>query len=440
MNIVEVLEALRQTSGSLDKKNIIKENISDTLTQIFQDTYDKSRKYNVKKYDVIESLFEPIHIEDNYQVFHNALDYLAEKKVTGNAAIDLIGRIIGQYDPKERWILDGILKRNLKVGVSLDNFNDAVGKESIFKYEVALADKFFDLKPKERDYVVTSGEYMASQKLDGCRCNIHYNPSTGEVKFISRQGKEFTTLSNLIPAIRELMKFANCPMVLDGEICIFDNNGNESFLGLMAEVTRKNYTIEHPVYKWFDMLTLEEFEGRATSKPFVERYDEMVEVFYYLNQQEYPQIELLPQQHMTNWEEFEQWAKEVKDNGWEGFMLRKNAPYKSGRSKDLLKVKKMQDDEYIVEDIVNGRVSYNEGGVKEYDAVSSLVITHKGNKVNVGSGLSKEQRLRWYEHPEEIIGKTITVQYFEETQDKKTGAYSLRFPILKYVYENGREV
>ena len=44
----------------------------------------------------------------------------------------------------------------------------------------------------------------------------------------------------------------------------------------------------------------------------------------------------------------------------------------------------------------------------------------------------------WGDKTEEIIGKTITVQFFEETVDKKTGLYSLRFPILKCVYEGER--
>ena len=440
MKVVEILETLRSTAGTLDKKKLIQDNKSDLLTQIFQDTYDESRKYNVKKYEVIDTVMSSAHIDESYSIFHDALNLLANRAITGDAAVEYIGKVVGSFAPEERWILDGILQRNLKVGVSLDNFNDAMGIKSIKKYEVALADKFFDLKPKDQDKVVTSGEYLASQKLDGCRCTIHYNPDTQEVKFISRQGKEFTTLSNLIPAVRELLRYTSQKMVLDGEVCILNEDGSESFHGLMSEVTRKNHTIERPVYKWFDMLTLDEFEERVESKPFAERVDEMVETYYQLNQDTYYQIQLLPQMTISSWDEFNMWRKEVDENGWEGFMLRKNVPYKSGRSKDLLKVKKMQDAEYVVEDVVMGKVTYNEGGAKEYDAASSLVITHKGNKVYVGSGLSKEQRLRWFDHPEEVIGKTITVQYFEETKDKKTGEFSLRFPILKYVYENGREV
>lgn len=126
--------------------------------------------------------------------------------------------------------------------------------------------------------------------------------------------------------------------------------------------------------------------------------------------------------------------------GWEGFMLRKNIPYESGRTKSLLKVKKFQDAEYKVLDIITGKVSYNENGTKEYDAVTALIIEHKGTKVQVGSGLSKEQRLYWFEHPEDIVGKTATIQYFEETINKKDDSVSLRFPVLKYVYDSVREV
>ena len=343
MTVVEVLTTLKSTASTLDKKNIIKENKSDILTQIFQDTYDESRKYNVKKYKIHEcptGYFDSI--EDGYPLFHAILNDLVEKKMTGNDAVHGVGLIVGTFKPEDRWVIEGILQRNLKVGVSLDNFNDAMGLKTIKKYEVALADKFFDLKPKDQDAVVTGGEYMASQKLDGCRCTIHYNPDNQEVKFISRQGKEFTTLSNLIPAVHELLRYASTNIVLDGEVCILNEDGSESFHGLMSEVTRKNHTIERPVYKWFDMLTLDEFEGRTESKPFVDRYDDMVETYYQLNQDTYNQIQLLPQMHISSWDEFDQWRKEVDENGWEGFMLRKNVPYKSGRSKDLLKVKKMQ--------------------------------------------------------------------------------------------------
>ena len=228
------------------------------------------------------------------------------------------------------------------------------------------------------------------------------------------------------------MTFGN--WVLDGETCIIGDDGNEDFHGLMKEITRKNHTIENPRYKVFDMLLLEEFEGKQQSPSFSQRLNMLLDLDH-----DVKEVQILEQERVTSQTILDKWINMAKENGWEGCMLRKDAPYKRGRSKDLLKIKGMQDAEYQVVRVETGKVTYNEGGHKSFDAVSALIIVHRGNEVRVGSGLSKEQRLGWFEHPEEIIGKTITVQYFEETQDSKTKEYSLRFPVLKYVYENGRE-
>ena len=70
--------------------------------------------------------------------------------------------------------------------------------------------------------------------------------------------------------------------------------------------------------------------------------------------------------------------------------------------------------------------------------LSQVFIEHKGNRVAVGSGFSKEQRKYYKENPAELVGKTITVQYFEETINDE-GIPSLRFPVVKHIYENGRD-
>ena len=52
--------------------------------------------------------------------------------------------------------------------------------------------------------------------------------------------------------------------------------------------------------------------------------------------------------------------------------------------------------------------------------------------VGVGSGFKKEDRIFYWDNPNEIIGKTIEVHYDIETQDAN-GNYSLRFPRFKKV-------
>jgi len=113
--------------------------------------------------------------------------------------------------------------------------------------------------------------------------------------------------------------------------------------------------------------------------------------------------------------------------------------YKGKRSNDILKVKKFHDEEYVVVglDFGNHRIIENGEEVKQ-SLLSQVFIEHKGNRVAVGSGFSKEQRKYYKENPDELVGKTITVQYFEETINDE-GIPSLRFPVVKHIYEYGRD-
>lgn len=431
MTIFRTFLQIQNTAGTNAKKEILRENMSPVIRQIFEDTYGK-QKYYIKKF-IPNGDYGHLCIDIDYDTFHNTLMKLANREVTGDAAERLLQDTVALYDYEAQEILYKIIDRNLKVGISMDNFLDVIGeKES--KFEVALAENL----NKAKGVNPIDGTYFISRKLDGvrCICYIDKRPDYTAIRFVSRQGKNFTTLDNLavhIPFFMRCVPDGN--WVLDGEICVMDENGNENFHGLMKEVTRKNHTIENPRYNVFDILTLDEFEGKVTSRPFSERND----MLRRLQDPNYTEVSVLDQERVTSQEVFDSWVATAKENGWEGCMLRKDVPYKRGRSKDLLKIKGMQDAEYEVIGVETGKATYNEGGHKVFDVASALTIEHKGNVVKVGSGLSKEQRLRWFEHPEEIIGKTITVQYFEETKDSKTGEYSLRFPVLKYVYESGRE-
>ena len=422
---------IQNTAGTNAKKEILRKNMSPVIRQIFEDTYGP-QKYYIKKF-VPNGDYGHLFIDIDYDTFHNTLMKLANREVTGDAAERLLQDTVALFESESQEILYKIIDRNLKIGVSLDNFLDVIGeKES--KFEVALAENL----NKAKNVNPIDGTYFISRKLDGVRCICYISKTFEDTKitFVSRQGKTFTTLSNLVDPILKFIEDNDYMMgdwVLDGEICIMDEDGNENFHGLMKEVTRKNHTIENPRYNVFDLLTLTEFDGLATSTNFSDR----LRLLRSLNDNN--NVKVLEQERVTSQEVLDRWVATAKEKGWEGCMLRKDVPYKRGRSKDLLKIKGMQDAEYEVVGVETGKATYNEGGHKEFDVASALYIKHKDNIVKVGSGLSKEQRLRWFDQPEEIIGKMITVQYFEETQDSKTGEYSLRFPVLKYVYENGRD-
>lgn len=62
--------------------------------------------------------------------------------------------------------------------------------------------------------------------------------------------------------------------------------------------------------------------------------------------------------------------------------------------------------------------------------LGSLVCDYKGNKVNIGSGFSDEDRKQFWEHPENVIGKIVSVKYKKETK-KKEGGILIQFLVFE---------
>jgi len=257
-----------------------------------------------------------------------------------------------------------------------------------------------------------------------CRC-ICIITDENDIKFYSRNYKEFTTLDVIKNNLRKSKTFEQLKgKVLDGEICLVDKDGNEDFQGIVGLVKRKNFTIENPTYKVFDMLDKEEFwEGNGGKWILSDRQDELNKLL-----KDIPTISIVEQIRCTK-ESLENLLGVVKEKNWEGLMARRDDYYRNGRTSDLLKIKSFLDAEYIVEDVEIGKLNFNESGqgIKEIECVRAIKINHKGTRVSVGSGINKEDRIKWMKNPKLIVGKKVTVKYFEESKTGD-GRYSLRFP------------
>jgi DNA ligase-1 len=320
-----------------------------------------------------------------------------------------------------------VLDKDLKTRAGDKIINKAI-PDHIPEFSVALADKY------SPDIVDWKDEWYVSRKIDGARC-IAIVDSNGESTFYSRTGKEFDTLGIVAGGIKAL---GITDVVFDGELCLVDDEGNEDFQGIMKQLKKKDHTIPNPSYKIFDMISHDEFYSKKgeQNKPYSIRLANLTEI---MSKNECPCLTLLEQELIHNDEHFQEWVKEAADYGWEGVMLRANEPYKGKRSKDLLKVKKFFDDEYEVVDTEMGPFRYVLNGREHEETMLSCVtIKHKGHLVRVGSGFSIEQRREFYKHPNKILGKIITVQYFAESRNQD-GGISLRFPTFKFLHGVSRD-
>jgi DNA ligase-1 len=188
----------------------------------------------------------------------------------------------------------------------------------------------------------------------------------------------------------------------------------------------------------FDIISHDEFYSKKghSNKPYSIRSSNLTEV---MKKNTCVCLTVLDQEKVKDDDHFQEWVKKSSKLKWEGLMLRADSPYKGKRSKDLLKVKKFFDDEYTVIDVKTGPFRYVKNS-KEAEEImlSAVVIQHKGYTVDVGSGFSIEQRKEFYADPSKILGKIVTVQYFEQTKNQD-GGISLRFPTLKYIHGDSRD-
>jgi DNA ligase-1 len=358
------------------------------------------------------------------------LDDLKTRKITGHDAIGAVHTFIDSQSNKANIeeLIYCIIDKDLKTRAGDKIINKAI-RDHIPEFSVALADKY------DPNIVDWKDGWYVSRKIDGARC-IAIVDSNGDTTFYSRTGKEFDTLGVVAGGIKSL---GVTNVVFDGELCLVDDDGNEDFQGVMKQLKKKDHTIPNPSFKIFDMLTHDEFYSKRgeQNRPYSIRYNNLREV---MRDNTCACLSVLGQELIKDDDHFQEWVKKSKDYGYEGLMLRIDEPYKGKRSKDLLKVKKFFDNEYKVIDTEMGDFRYVKDSAEwEETMLSCVMIQHKNNIVRVGSGFTIEQRQEFYQDPSKILGKIITVQYFEETKNQD-GGISLRFPTFKFLHGSARTV
>jgi len=427
----ELVEALNKTNSTKDKSAILAQ--YPDCKELLSFTFDTIRyQYGVTSAN-IKSLWD--QLKDDlaeiplYDTLEHLLVALSNKVLTGHNAIKAcIAFIIANIRYMDL-ILD-VIDRNIKVRLGTALIN-RVFPGCISEFSVALANSLGDYDPNRTKIDFTKDEYFVERKLDGVR-TIAIIDRDGNITFKSRNGKVYDTLGVIEDQLKSL-KLRN--IVLDGECCLLNSDGTDNFQGMMKEIRRKNHTIQNAAYRCFDIIPLDKFYSKVDDTKYSFRYNCLQSVLG----KNLPNVGYIDAWKVSSWDEIDRLQDMASANNWEGLMLRKNTAYKGDRTNDLLKIKQFCEHEYVVDNIEVGpfRVIHYDSSGKAYETTENIVttifITHEGNRVGVGSGMSIDMRRLWKQNPSLIVGKTITVKYFEETIDKN-GNKSLRFPTLKTIH------
>ena len=401
MSVADILLEIKNTAGSNDKKALLEANKqNELLKKALKYGLDPFTPFNIVKVPKVKTRLEfPLGELESWNEFFKVADECASRRVTGNAAIDLVQACFSSVsEDNEKWMRK-ILKKHLAIGASTKTINK-VFPGLIPTFEVALAQKFDLKRIGDRKHVAIE------PKLDGIRCfTIVKN---GTVQMFARSGKLITNFEKtLTPQFLKL-----------GDGCYDGELMGQDFTALMRQAYRKESVDTTGTYlALFDYLPIEEWESKEAKMPCHERYEVLLDKL----SDSYVDLSLIQPVERETVESDYDVIKEQHDlyasEGYEGAMVKfLDAPYKFGRGYEVMKLKEFHDVDLPIEQLI-------EGTGKHAGKLGSVKVLFNGVEVQVGSGFSDELREAMWSDQESFLGRIVEVRYQEVTPDG-----SLRFP------------
>jgi ATP-dependent DNA ligase len=341
---------------------------------------------------------------------------LSSRLVTGHAAIEHLTQVLTSLSPKNAKVLERIIAKDLKCGVSTATAND-VWLGLILDYPCMLASQY---EQKLVDKIQWPA--MVQLKLDGMRFNAIVRD--GQCEFKSRNGKTIDLLGNLE---QEFVKLSNgMDVVFDGELIVKDDNGimnrqtgngilNKAVKGTISD---KEAAMVHATI--WDHIPYMYFTSGECPTPYKQRFARLETT---------NKISVVPNFIVDNIEEAQAKFKEYYDQGEEGIILKDmNAPWENKRSKSLIKFKGELECDLKIVDV--------EDGTGKYEGMLGALVCESEDgiiKVKVGSGFNDEDRKKIKK--QDVVGKVVAVKYNSRIRSKHEDE-SLFLPIFVEIRED----
>ena len=337
-------------------------------------------------------------------------------------------------DRDEQRFLSSLFTKTLKIGITANTVNKALGYKFIPEFKVQLSHPFDKYKNS------ISNEFTITEKLDGHR-TLCVVDDMGFVDFFTRKGNDVLRLTQIEDSVKNWVgktnilgrAIFNSGVVLDGEIIVQKGETDDLF-NETSKIIRKNGEKTGLVFHVFDIIPRETFLSNDMSKPlpYSERRKTLESLFSIADDQEW--LKLVPALYSgSDTKQIEKIAHDLIEEGKEGAMVNDNsANYQFGRTKSLLKVKEFHSADLVV-------TGYFEGQGKYEGTLGGLIVDYNGNEVKVGSGFTDEQRDEYWAKRDEMINRIVQIDFFSESTNQNNDEISLRFPTIKGIREDKDE-
>jgi len=418
-SVVDILEQLESNNSRLFKEELLDSHVSnDLLKKVFVAVGDPYINYYVNKFKMpkaescdADDLVLEHFLEDIYEK-------LSTRKVTGNAAKDLVIRLFADMTgPQQKWC-QRILLKNLRCGVQSTTVNK-VWPGAIVGFSVQLAETL-ETRYEEGKGIIVCEPVMyptwVEPKLDGLRCVAvkHY----GEVTMFTRNGTVLETL----PRIKSLLESAPWDeFILDGEV--MGETWNDSASVVMSH--KKGKDDSKMVFHVFDALPFEDWRGRGSHLGLEDRLELAKEL---VSQVGAPAVVQVQGRLVNDQEELLAAYLHDTDAGYEGIMVKDLvAPYLFKRSSNIRKMKPIA----TYEGVIVGHYEGRRGSKREGLWGGFEVVMPNGVVTRVAGGFTDKLKADINIDPDSWIGRIIEMEGQPDplTGDGLTKDGKVRFPV-----------
>lgn len=404
------------------------------------------RVFNIRKYDwpTAFASIDPV----GYQNFFTLLDQLQARAITGNAARNAVTAVLGTYTERTAVILARVLNKDLKCGAHT-TFEKLYPGFAIPYYDLMLCDKIKDNKKWSWTFPC-----WAEVKYDGMRGTARVE--NGVVTLLSREGNTMDYYDGLFDVdLVEMERLWGAPIMVDGETLSVGFQDTMISKGSGADKSNMRFNA-------FDVMSLSEWDARSCPRDQMARRKQLEALILAAKT---TKVLLSIGKVLHNMAEAEEFYFQVTEHGLpgqdEGLIIKQMAGlYEWNAKKRTLtwaKWKPVIDvDVKIVGCYEGNKDSKNEGklggiyvkGVdesgnvidskcggfkvnsKKFNAWLKAFAKSKGVDLNAKGAVSRDEFFRTYfwQHQDELIGETCTIETQGLSQARGSSTFSLRFP------------
>jgi len=412
----KIIKELESNNSRLFKEDIIEKHLNDkNFQQGLEMCLDPLVTFGVKQVPECNKDGEGLE----WNSFKKAANLLIERERTGHAARDLIIELVNsaKRDQWNDWYRR-ILIKDLRCGVSEKTVNNVSKRMSLeFKVPVFSCMLAHDgaKHPKK-----IKGNCLVEYKYDGVRVIAIVKNS--KATLYSRNGKIFHNFPHIESALSKA-KYNN--IVFDGEVM------SDDFQALMKQVYRKSGAKTDDAYlALFDILPLKEFNKGKSKLNSLARKEELNNLSNTFEDViKLVDYEIINFDNESGQKKFSDMNKEALDKGFEGLMIKPNDNfYECKRSHAWLKIKPFIEVTLKIVDIQEG-TGKHEGKLGAFHVEGD--DDGKFFSLSVGSGLTDDDREKFWAAKDKLIGRLVEIRADAVTQSIEGEHFSLRFPRFK---------